>query len=675
MSEPLRRGLAGLTAASLVGLGMVAAVAPAQAAVSSSATVLIDEAYGGGGNSGAVYNQDFVELVNTGPSTVDLTGWAVQYASATGSSWQVTPLSGAIPAGASFLVGQAFGANLALPAIDADLVGTIPMSAQTGKVALTSTTTRLTCATGCADLPDVVDFLGWGPTASSFAGSGPAPATTNPTSVARTDSLNTADNAADFTVGAPTPRNLSSNPDPDPDPDPGPSARPIEEIQGTGASSPLVGSTVTTRGVVTAVYPSGGYNGYVLQTPDADRTGTAGASPAVFVYSPATVATVSAGQYLQVTGAVSEYFGLTQLTVAAGAVTVLPGSPSVTPLMTGWPTTDAEREALESVLVVPTGDFTVSNTYSTNQYGEVGLAAGDTPLWQPTDLAAPGTAEAAAVAADNEARRVVLDDGASVNFLSAANSSLTPSYVSLAEPVRVGAPVTFTTPVVVDFRNDLWKLSPTGPMTAGTAAPASFKDDRPTAPDPIGGDLTVASFNVLNYFTTLGVDLAGCRAYTDRAGNGVTVRDGCAARGAWDAAAFARQQEKIVAAVGALDADVVGLIEIENSVVVDGVVDEALATLVDALNAAAGATVWAYVPSSADLPPASSMDVITNALIYRVATVSPTGPSRALGTESAPGGAFANAREPIGQLFTPVDGGQPVFVAVNHFKSTGSAGP
>src|SRR5690606_17194717 len=96
-----------------------------------------------------------------------------------------------------------------------------------------------------------------------------------------------------------------------------------------------------------------------------------------------------------------------------------------------WPATDAEREALESMLVEPAGPFTVSNTFSTNQYGEVGLAAGDRPLVQPTDVARPLSPEAAAVEADNAARAVVLDDGASTNFLSAANSGLTPPYVSL----------------------------------------------------------------------------------------------------------------------------------------------------------------------------------------------------------------------------------------------------
>lgn len=185
---------------------------------------------------------------------------------------------------------------------------------------------------------------------------------------------------------------------------------------------------------------------------------------------------------------------------------------------------------------------------------------------------------------------------------------------------------------------------------------------------------------MLNYFTTLGKDIAGCTAYNDRAGNGITTRS-CSAqngpRGAWDGASLARQQAKIVNAITTLNADVVGLMEIENSLVVDGPgqEDEAVSTLVDALNTKAGQTVWAFVPSSTDLPAASEMDVISNAIIYQMDAVTPKGDSHALGDLSGTGQAFVNAREPIAQAFTPEVGGTPFAVVVNHFKSKGSAGP
>lgn len=454
----------------------------------------------------------------------------------------------------------------------------------------------------------------------------------------------------------------------------------IAEVQGTGDASPLAGQTVTTSGVVTAVYATGGFRGYVIQTPGTGGGDVAGrtASDAVFVFSAATAGSVAAGDLVQVTGAVSEYQGLTEITVPSAAGLVqLDGEGAVQPLTGTWPADAASREALESMLYLPSGDLTVTNTYSTNQYGEVGLAVGTTPLLQPTEVARPGTPEYAAAVADDAARGVVLDDGASTNFLSAANTGLTPPYVSLENPVRVGAAATFTAPVVVDYRNNAWKLNPTLPLDAANPAgyPATFENDRTAAPEDLGGDVTVASFNVLNYFTTLGAGTATCEAYEDRAGDPVTVREGCAQRGAWDPEDLQRQQDKIVAAINALDADVVGLMEIENSAAVDGVPDEALATLTAALNAAAGEGTWAYVPSSAELPPAEGQDSITNALIYRPAAVETVGEARALGTQSGDDQAFGNAREPIGQAFAPVGGGEPLFVVVNHLKSKGSAGP
>lgn len=424
-----RSAAAALTVGALAATGIAFPVA-ATAAVSTDAPVVINEVYGGGGNSGAAFNRDFVELYNPGSATVDLAGWSVQYAPSSGSGWQATPLSGSIAAGGSLLVGQAFGTNTSLPGYTADIDGSIAMSGSNGTVALVDSATLLPTA-DVASQDSVVDLVGYG-SASIFAGAGAAPGTTNATSVSRdADHTHTADNAADFTAGAPTPVGSTSDEPGDPSPTPTPPADPvaISEIQGTADASPLVGQTVTTTGIVTAHYPSGGLNGYVLQAP-----GTGGdidlaihdASDAIFVYSSATVGDVALGETVEVTGQVSEYYGLTQLSVPAGGATIVADAEPVAPVELEWPAGDAERESLESMLLAPQGTYTVSNTYGTNQYGEVGLAFGDEPLRQPTDVAAPGSTEAAAVVADNAARGVVLDDGASTNFTSSANSSLTP---------------------------------------------------------------------------------------------------------------------------------------------------------------------------------------------------------------------------------------------------------
>ncbi|MET0590058.1 MAG: ExeM/NucH family extracellular endonuclease, partial [Naasia sp.] len=685
-----RLRLAAVTASAatlLAAVGMVPTAA--QAAVSSDAPVVIGEIYGGGGNSGAALTTDFVELVNTGDSTIDLGGWSLQYASATGTSWTVDTLAGSIAPGGTFLVAQARGngGSVELPAIDD--AGTLALSGTSGKLALASTPDRLTAATGVPTDAAIVDYVAWGPTATPFAGSGPAPASSNTTSIARIPGADgeiphTADNARDFLAGAPTPFSSTTTTPEEPEPEPTTSPEPttppttppapaltIAEIQGTGAATAYDGQVVTTEGVVTAHYPTGGLSGYVIQTGGtggalaADRT----ASDAIFVYAPGVLAgEVALGDTVRITAEADEFNGLTQLRAAAGGVAKIAAATAPVPATVGWPTDDAGREALESMLIQPQGDFTVTNTFSTNQYGEVGLASGSIPLRQPTQYAEPGSDAAASIAADNAARSVTLDDGATTNFLTAANAGLTPAYVSQVEPVRVAAAVEFSAPVIVDYRFDLWRFQPQQALLAdGSGADGVvFENTRTAAPETVGGDVTVGSFNVLNYFTTLGTDTSTCQAFASPNDGPVTVRGGCDQRGAWDSADFARQQAKLVEAINSLDASVVGLSEIENSAALGEEPDEALAGIVDALNADAGSAKWAYVPSSADLPPAAELDVITNAIIYQPALVRTAGEARALGTESDDGEAFGNAREPIAQRFEPAGGGDEFLFVINH---------
>jgi 5'-nucleotidase len=337
------------------------------------------------------------------------------------------------------------------------------------------------------------------------------------------------------------------------------------------------------------------------------------------------------------------------------------------------------------MLVDPQGDFTVTDNYSLNAYAEVGLAAGTSPLRQPTDVAPPldltpgaDNSEYNAVVADNAARRVTLDDGASLNFLSAANRSIPLPYLTPGKPVRVGAPVQFTQPVIVDYRNSLWKFQPTSQLTAANAEsvqPETFGNTREAAPQNVGGDIKIASFNVLNYFTTTGDQyVAGggsCTFYNDRDGNPITVND-CGAtgpRGAANDANLQRQQDKIVHAINALDASVLSLEEIENAAKFGEDRDASLSALVGALNADANSTKWAYVPTPATAPDQSSEDVIRTAFIYQPALVEPVGPST---IDNA--AAFDNARDPLAQAFKQA--GAPAsttfVVIVNHFKSKSS---
>ncbi|TCK66292.1 ExeM/NucH family extracellular endonuclease [Curtobacterium sp. PhB136] len=656
--------------------------------------LVIQEAYVKGGSAGAFSAQKFVEIGNPTDAPVDLGTWSLQYRPpATGSNVSAAPLSGTVPAHGTYLVqlgSNGANARYDLPTPDATLGlnpggggGVLVLADQTAAVALPAGSVTDTTE-------GVVDLLGWG-TATTFESDVAVAGTANsvPDAFVRAGSTDTDDNAADFTKTQElTPTNAAGETatpietTPTEPTEPAGPAEPVTigQLQGTTDTSPYAGKNVVTTGVVTAVYATGGFNGYTVQTP-----GTGGAldlaahtaSDAVFVYSPATVASVHEGDHLELTGAVSEYKGLTELTVTSAAdVTTLAGAvPAPQPAAVAFPSTDVQRESLESMLVAPQGDYTVADNYTTNQYGEVVLASGTKRLLQPTEVARPGSAAAKAVEADNAARKVTLDDGASTNFLPYDGSdqsarSIPVPWLTNDAPVTVGAATTFTKPVVLDYRNGGWAFQPTAPITGATATtdlPATFSNVRTAEPADVGGDLKLAGFNVLNYFPTTGDQLTGCTYYTDRAGDPVTVNSGCDARGAAEEEDFQRQQAKIVTAINGLGADVVSLEEIENSARFGEDRDAAVATLVGSLNAATGTDTWAYVKSPAVVP--ASEDVIRLALIYKQARVAPTGASTILLDD-----AFTNARQPVADAFRPVGGSadDEFLVIANHFKSKGS---
>ncbi|MGI5865348.1 MAG: lamin tail domain-containing protein, partial [Myxococcales bacterium] len=170
--------------------------------------VVISQVYGGGGNSGAPYKNDFVELFNAGTARAELTGWSIQYASATGSSWtNKVDLAGSIPPGGYFLIQLAGGTNgAALPT--PDLTGGISMGTSGGKVALVASTTTLS---GSCPLEDVIDFVGFG-SANCYEGDDATPAPSNTLAVLRTLSgcTDADENASDFETGTPNPRNSAT---------------------------------------------------------------------------------------------------------------------------------------------------------------------------------------------------------------------------------------------------------------------------------------------------------------------------------------------------------------------------------------------------------------------------------------------------------------------------------
>lgn len=701
----LRGGVAGLAAATLLLTPFVAAT-PAAAAPDGS-DLVINELYARGGSANQPYTHKFIELYNPTDEEISLDGRSLQYRAAGGEAASTTTLAltGCVGPGGYFLVqgGTNGTTGEALPTPDASV--SMNLQGSNGTVALVDTATAITLPTGDVTVSGdsrIVDLVGYG-TSNTWEGAVGTATTSGgnsvPQAITRTGGVDTDDNRADFSITAtPTPQNSEGyeceDGDGNTDPDPDPQTLTIAEIQGTGETTPYNGQTVITRGVVTGVYPDGGFNGAFIQT-----EGTGGdlqghnASHGIFVFggSSGLASGVQIGDFVEVTGTASEYFGLTQIS-ATTWTTLTEAAEPVVPAAIELPGL-AGREVFEGMLIAPQGDFTVNDTYNTNRFGWVGLAAGDTPLKQPTDVIRPRGVDAVAYdafVAANADREIRMDDGSSFDWtnFNFDDHTIPVAYLDPVNPPRVGAPVSFDRPVILDFRRTVanqdstWTFQPLTRLTGLNAdewQPISWEKTRPSAEgaEDVGGDVTLAAFNVLNYFTSLGVDEPNCGFFGDREGEPTTARN-CNVRGAYDEANLARQTEKIVSAINALDADVVGLQEIENSIsYVPGNDpadrDHALAALVDALNADAGDGVWAYVESPTEFPP--NEDVIRNAFIYQTDAVVPVGETTILLDDMA----FYNAREPMAQEFAPIDDagaiieGADTFIAINnHFKSKGS---
>jgi predicted extracellular nuclease len=283
------RACAALIAPVLAVSGVFVTASTAQAA---SASVVISEVYGGGGNSGAIWTNDFVELYNRSDAAVDVTGWVVQYYSAAGTvpAGGAATLSGSVAPHHTYLVQMAAGANLlATPLPTPDATGTAAMSGTNGRVDLTQADTTL------------VDRVGYG-TATPAEGSA-APGLSNTTSATRSGPCaDTDDNAWDFLATVPTPENSTVEapactvipPFDDPET--------IEQIQGASHTSPYSGKRVNgVLGVVTAVGP----NGYWIQstTPDDDNATSEG----LYVYTNKALITVAVGDDVSIDGSITEY--------------------------------------------------------------------------------------------------------------------------------------------------------------------------------------------------------------------------------------------------------------------------------------------------------------------------------------------------------------------------------
>jgi len=632
----------------------------------ASAQVVISQVYGGGGNTGASFTHDYVELFNRGAAAVNLTGYTLRYASATGNSWTNNAvLSGSIPVGGYYLIRlSSNNANVGSPLpVTPDAIGNINMSATAGKLALISdgTVPAVVCPLPSAG---IVDFVGFGAAANcSETAAAPAPAPSNTTAIFRRNAgsnscQDTNNNGADFLAAAPVPRS-SATPAQACDGSGGGGggggggaavAAAIFTIQGTGATSTFVGQRVITSGVVTKLNS----NGFFIQ----DLTGDANpaTSDGIFVFANSTLfPAVTVGNLVQVTGTVSEFSNgagtaatpLTQITVVS-TVSLLGTGYTMMPTALALPLTTGDSfERFEGMLVRITSGLTVQQNFFQARFGQLTMGVGRHET--PTNRFRPNSPQAVALANEQARSRLLLDDGS-----SAQNTNPT-AYGNAGGVPRVGDTVASLTGVL-DF--GLATATGSGPglyRLHPTVAPSfAVGNARPAAPPAVGGDLRVAGVNVLNFFTTF----TNGQAENQRAGATCSLGSSQSAgncRGADGPAEFTRQRQKTVLMLAGLNADVAGLMEVQNNG------NNTVQRLVNWLNATGGVGTYATV----DVPTAGTgTDAIRVAIIYKPARLTPVGLPF---SDADP----VNNRPTLAQTFITPDGNKFTLM-VNHLKSKGS---
>lgn len=428
----------------------------------------------------------------------------------------------------------------------------------------------------------------------------------------------------------------STEPTPDPDPvtplECGAAKTLISEIQGEGGDSPLLNQEVEFEGVVTAdLQGDEQLNGFFITSLDTDIDANALTSEGVFVYFSTT--DVDVGDHVRVKGSVAEYYNSTQIGDVS-QVEICASGLTTAATKISLPVADVtDLEAFEGMLVTLDQTLMVTNNYGLGRYGEVDL--GTERLYQGTQIALPGEA-ANAVEAENQKKQILLDDGSTKQNLDPI------SYPGVGldayNTLRLGDSVNAVTGVL-GYSFNRYRIHPTVQPEFTATNP---RTDAPALHSE--ANLRIASFNVLNYFNG------------DGQGGGFPT-----SRGADSEQELIRQEAKLVSAITALDADVIGLMEIEN----DGFGElSAVASLVAALNDADSTNEYAYVDFNMDQ---IGTDAITTALIYRSNMISEVGTAA---TTSEYPFDYSN-RAPIAQSFEALSSGEVFTVAVAHLKSKG----
>jgi len=423
---------------------------------------------------------------------------------------------------------------------------------------------------------------------------------------------------------------------------------PIYNIQGNGMSSPLVGQEHATEGIVVGDFQIGGKDGYYIQ----DATGDTDplTSDGVFVYD--ITLDVNPGDHVRVRGTVVEYFDLTEISPVTQVWVCSTGN-TIAPTELSLPVTDVtEFEQYEGMLVTIPQDLTISEYFNFGRYGEIKLTT--TRYMTYTAANEPDVAGYSAWTAQYASNSITLDDGRSFQN---PDPAIHPngSEFTLANLFRGGDTVANVTGVI-DYSYNLYRIQPT------EGADYTPVNSRSETPEIVESDLKVASFNVLNYFITLDNDPSESN---DQSYDLCGPAGGLDCRGADTADELTRQRDKILAALIEIDADVYGLMEIENDRLTGE--GDAVADLVAGLNDELGLGTYAYIDTGS-----VGTDAIKQAILYKPASVTPVGLYKIL--DSTVDSRFIDTknRPVIAQVFANNLNGTTFVVAVNHLKSKGS---
>lgn len=411
----------------------------------------------------------------------------------------------------------------------------------------------------------------------------------------------------------------------------------ISTIQGIGAVSALEGQAVEVEGIVVGDFQEANQlGGFYLQEEVADQDADANSSEGLFILAGTNIADVAVGDRVRVAGRVTEFFELTELNNVA-AIEVCTSGLSVPPQLVQFPVESRDAlEAVEGMLVTVPQTMMVTEHFNLGRFHEVVLAS--ERLFQPTHLVAPGEA-VQIIQAQNDLKRIILDDASSVQN---PDPIVYPApALSAFNTLRAGDTVSSVVGVL-SYSFGEYRIQPT--------ETPDFVSTNPRTSEPelaLGGNVSIASFNVLNYFNG------------DGQGGGFPTP-----RGADTASEFDRQRNKIINALLAIDADIVALIELENDGYSD---DSAIADLVNGLNA--NGQRYAFVDPGV---PQIGTDAIAVGFIYKIDQVATVGNAAIL--DSSVDSRFIDTlnRPALAQTFRHLESRGGLTIAVNHLKSKGS---